>query len=92
MSKNKQPKEESVVSAGKYNAVVKQNEALKQELATKNELLEECKTLINAHDIMNEMQMEVLLKLKTANNELSASNKQSLQFIKMLLNNADLDD
>lgn len=92
MSKNKQPKGESVVSAGKYNALVKQNEELKQELAIKNELLEECKTLINAHDIMNEMQMEVLLKLKTANNELSASNKQSLQFIKMLLNNADLDD
>lgn len=92
MSKNKQPKEESVVSAGKYNALVKQNEALKQELSIKDELLEECKILINAHDKMSEMQMEVLLAVKKSRDELLVTNRQSLQFIKTLLNNADLDD
>lgn len=92
MSKNKQPKEESVVSAGKYNALVKQNEALKQELSIKNELLEECEILINAHDKMSERQMEVLLAVKKSRDELLVSNRQSLQFIKTLLNNADLDD
>jgi len=90
--KTNNQKEETVISAGKYNALVKQNEALKEELALKNQALDEYESLIGVHDKISELHMDLLLELKKSKDDLIATNKQSLNFIKMLLNNSDLNE
>jgi hypothetical protein len=90
--KTNNQKEETVISAGKYNALVKENEALKKELEYKNKLVNESKKILQICEEVEDKQLEFILELQKSNKDLIATNKQSLAFIKMLLNNSDLNE